>query len=186
MVAVFQEYVWAAGETPESLGLKDWEEVKPLPALAPEVAVQIGVFPEGKSEQSIDISSLKRLFWYSTQFRKTQGIALFAEKTRRLREALGPEVHTTANLGSMMPFYWMDQGSFIEAFKAGAMTLAWSEDYTYCQPEASRLIIDFEVAYLRKGASYHDNPMKFYCMAHWPGNNPQQLLQNVVLAWGQT
>lgn len=185
MVAAFQDYVRSEGETPKSLGVKSWSEVKPLPSLAAEVAVQIGVVPEAKSEQAADVGPLKRLFWYSTLFRKARGIALFEEKTRRLREGLGPEVHTTANLGSMMPFYWMDQGSFIDAFKGGAMTLGWSEDYTYCQPEASRLIIDFEVAYLRKGASYRDTPMQFYCMAHWPGNNPQQLLQNVVLAWGQ-
>ena len=65
------------------------------------------------------------------------------------------------------------------------MSLAWSEDYTYCQPEGSRLVTDFEVAYLRKGASYHDTPMQFYCMPHWPGITPEYLIQNAVMEWGQ-
>ena len=85
----------------------------------------------------------------------------------------------------MHPFYWMHQSSFIESFKGHAMSLAWTEDYTYCQPEGSRLVADFEAAYLRKGASYHGQPMMYYCMPHWPGNTPEYLIQCAVMEWGQ-
>ena len=115
-----------------------------------------------------------------------QGIADFAEKTRTLKAALGDAVNTTANIGGdLMPFYWMNQNLLIEAFKHRAISLGWSEDYTYCQPEASRLVAEFEVAYMRKGASYNDTPMQYYCMPHWPGNNAEALVQNAVLEWGQ-
>jgi len=184
-VEAFRQFVRAKGETPASLGLAGWDAVKPLAALSADVAVQIGVLPQKSQLEAGDLAGLKKLYWYSLQFRTAQGIESFAEKTRQIRAALGPEVHTSANLGSMHPFYWMHQSSFIESFKHHAMSLAWSEDYTYCQPEASRLVVDFESAYLLKGASYHYQPMMFYCMPHWPGNTPELLLQNAVLEWGQ-
>jgi hypothetical protein len=185
LLETFRAYLREHGETPESLGLATWEQVKPLAALSGDVAVQIGVLPEAKKADAGSLAGLKKLYWYSLGFRTEQGIAAFAEKTRVLKAALGDEVHTSANLGGMHPFYWMHQSSFIESFKGKAMSLAWSEDYTYCQPEGSRLVAEFQAAYLRKGASYHDTPMMFYCMPHWPGNNPEQLLQNAVLEWGQ-
>ncbi len=184
-VEAFRAFARGRGETPQGLGLPDWEQVKPLAALSADVAVQIGVLPAEKKDDATSLAGLKKLYWYSLEFRTEQGIAAFAGKTKALRAALGPEVHTSANLGGMHPFYWMHQSSFIEAFKHHAMTLAWSEDYTYCQPEASRLVAEFQAAYARRGASYHDTPMMWYCMPHWPGNNPEQLLQNAVLEWGQ-
>ncbi|NUQ63088.1 MAG: hypothetical protein HUU20_11480 [Pirellulales bacterium] len=184
-VEAFREFLRNRGESPQGLGLAGWDQVKPLAALSGDVAVRIGVLPDAGKADAAGIAGLKRLYWHSLAFRTEQGIASFAEKTRTLRAALGNEVHTSANLGSMHPFYWMHQSSFIEAFKHQAMSLAWSEDYTFCQPEASRLVADLEAAYLRKGAAYHDTPMQFYCMPHWPGNNPDQLIQNAVLEWGQ-
>jgi len=184
-VEAFRAFLRQHGETPDSLGLATWEQVKPLAALSGDVAVQIGVLPEAKKHDAGSLLGLKKLYWYSLEFRNEQGIALFAEKTRMLKAALGNEVQTSANLGSMHPFYWMHQAPLIEAFKGQAMTLAWTEDYTYCQPEASRLVAEFQAAYLRKGASYHDTPMMYYCMPHWPGNNAEQLIQNAVLEWGQ-
>jgi hypothetical protein len=182
-VEKFRAYVKAQGETPQSLGVENWDQVKPLNALSSAVAVQIGVLPQGTTTDDAHTAKLKRLYWYSNLFNLNYGLDVFAEKTRQLKAAIGPQAQTTANLGSMHPFYWMNQDSFIDGFKHGAMTLAWSEDYTYCQPEASRLVADFEVSYLRKGASYHDTPMQFYCMPHWPGNTPQHLLQNAVMLW---
>jgi hypothetical protein len=182
-VAAFQEYVKAQGETPQTLGVAGWEQVKPLNTLSADVAVKIGVLPEQTPATDATTNKLKRLYWYSTQFRMQQGIADFAQKTQEFKTLLGDDVETTANLGSMHPFFWMQQASFIEAFKHKAMSLAWSEDYTFTQPEASRLVADFEASYLRKGASYHDTPMQFYCMPHWPGNSAENLLQNAVLLW---
>jgi hypothetical protein len=184
-VEEFRAYLKARGETPESLGLANWEQVKPLAALSGEVAVQIGVLPKEKQNEEASLTGLKKLYWYSAEFSQKQGIESFAAKTKEIKAALGNEVETSANLGGMHPFYWMSQASFIDSFKGNAMSLAWSEDYTYCQPEGSRLIADFETAYLRKGASYHNTPMRFYCMPHWPGNTPELLMQCAVMEWGQ-
>lgn len=184
-VEAFREYLKKRGESPALLGVASWDDVKPLSAMSADVAVQIGVLPKEQKDDATSLAKLKRLYWHSTEFRTAQGIAAFAEKTAAIRSGLGSEVHTTANLGGMHPFYWMHQSSFIESFKHGAMTLAWTEDYTYCQPEGSRLVVDFEAAYLRKGASYRDQPMMYYCMPHWPGNTPEYLLQCAVMEWGQ-
>ncbi len=182
-VAAFREYVKGMGETPGTLGVAGWEQVRPLAVLSAEVAVQTGVLPAGTPVSDVRVDRLKRLYWYSALFRTQRGIESFAAKTRELKSRLGTDVQTTANLGGQHPFYWMSQASFIDSFRGGAMSLAWSEDYTYCMPEASRLIADFDAAYLRKGASYHDTPMMFYCMPHFPGNSPQLVLQNAVMQW---
>jgi hypothetical protein len=184
-VEAFREFLKKNDESPKSLGIEDWEHVKPLASMSGDVAVKIGVLPEGKQNAAESMEGLKKLYWYSLQFAEKQGMESFAAKTREIQAALGKEAQTSANLGGMHPFYWMHQSSFIDSFKNHAMTLAWSEDYTYCMPEGSRLVVDFEVAYLRKGASYFDTPMQMYCMPHWPGNTPEYLLQCAVLEWGQ-
>lgn len=185
-VEAFREYLRKAGETPEKLGFASWDQVKPMAGFSSAVAVQIGVLPKEKEQGGAsELAKFKRLYWHSCLFTQEQGIESFAGKTAELRAGLGDQVHSSANLGGMHPFYWMHQASFIESFKHKAMTLAWSEDYTYCMPEATRLVADFETAYLRKGASYHNNRMMFYCMPHWPGITPEALIQNAVIEWGQ-
>jgi len=183
-VEAFRDWLRAKGISPADLGLSRWDQVKPLAVLSRDVAVQIGVWSPDQAEAALE-SSLKRLYWHSVLFRTHQGIADFVAKTQRLRALLGPEVHTSANLGGMHPFYWMHQASFIEAFRHQAMTLAWTEDYDYCQPEASRLVVEFLAGYLKCGTKYHGQRMMFYCMPHYPGQSPEHLLQNAVLEWGQ-
>ncbi|HOJ31407.1 MAG TPA: beta-galactosidase trimerization domain-containing protein [bacterium] len=178
----FRDFVKKHGEIPESLGCEYWENVKPVNSPSSEIALQIGVISDKKDAVSVS-QTMKKLYWYSVLFQEELGIRDFAEKTKQLKKELGEHVHTSANLGGMHPFYWVHQQSFIEAFKHGAMSLAWSEDYTYCMPEASALVIDFLASYLRKGASYHDTPMQFYCMPHYPGCPPDLLLKNAVLLW---
>ncbi len=184
-VQAFRDYLKTQNLTPAQLGLASWDDAKPLATLSSAVAIQIGVLPAEQKDNPASLARLKPLYWHSLQFRTAQGIASFADKTAALRSELGSDILTSANLGGMHPFYWMHQSSFIESFKHHAMTLAWTEDYTYCQPEASRLVVDFEAAYLRKGASYHHQPMMYYCMPHWPGNTPEYLLQCAVMEWGQ-
>ena len=178
----FHNFIKTFGETPESLGCVSWDSVKPVASPTMEIAVKIGVIDDNKETSSV-VGTMKKLYWYSVLFQGEIGARQLAEKTQKLRDTFGPQVHTSANLGGMHPFYWVHQQSFIEAFKKGAMSLAWSEDYTYGMPEASTLVVDFLASYLRKGASYHDTPMQFYCMPHYPGCPPDLLLKNAVLLW---
>ncbi len=184
VIAAFHDFLNAREVRPSDLGLKNWESVKPLKSLSPAVAVQIGVVPEGTESGAVD-RTLKRLYWYSTLFRISRGVSDFAAKTVRLRERLGPQVNTSANLGGMHPFYWMHQSSFIDAFKYNAMTLAWTEDYDYTQPETSRLVVEYQVGYLKAGTKYNGQRMMMYCMPHYPGQSPEHLLQNAILEIGQ-
>jgi hypothetical protein len=184
MVAAFQEYLRKEGVTPATFGVASWDKIKPLNSFSADVAVQIGVIPAGQRGAAVD-KTLKRLYWHSAQFRVQQGVGDFARKTARLRHLLGPEAHTSANLGGMHPFYWVHQSSFIEAFKHNAMSMAWTEDYDYCMPETSRLVAEYLAGYLKAGAKYNGQRMMFYCMPHYPGQSPEHLLQNLVLEWGQ-
>jgi len=182
-VAEFQNYVRNKGETLKSLGLASWKQVKPLCSISPSAAMKVGVLPEKETgNYHENIKKLKKLYWYTLRFQEKKGIETFAQKTKEIKKSLGESVQTTANF-SPGPFYWMNQTSFIESFKHQTMSLAWAEDFTYPMPEASALIEDFEASYLRKGASYHNTPMMFYDMPHYPGNNPKLLLQNTVLLW---
>jgi hypothetical protein len=185
VVAAFHEFLKKRGVGPQDLGLAGWDVIKPLNAFSADVAVQTGVLPQGSKPGPAVDKTLKRLYWHSSQFRIEQGIADFAAKTRRLRELLGPNAHTSANLGGMHPFYWVHQSSFIEAFKHNAMTLAFSEDYDYPQPETSRLVAEYLAGYLKAGTKYNGQRIRFYCMPHFPGNSPEHLVQNAVSFWGQ-
>jgi len=184
VVAAFQAYLKEQGVTLQELGILSWDQVKPLSAMSTEVAVQIGVIPSGSSGEQVD-RLLKKLYWHSVQFRIHRGVEEFAVKTAKLREVLGSNVQTTANLGGMHPFYWVHQSSFIESFKHNAMTLAWSEDYDYTQPETSRLCVEYLAAYLKAGTKYNKQRMQFYCMPHYPGQSPEHLLHNAVMLWSQ-
>jgi len=178
-VADFRDFLRARGVKPDELGAQSYDAIKPISDAEFTASTKTGL-SEGEAGRN-----LKRLFWWSHEFAIEQGVNKFATLTQEMTRIVGPHFKTTANLGGMHPFYWMNQSSFIEQFKGGGMTLAWSEDYDYMMPEASRLVIDFQAAYLRAGAKYHDTPMMFFTMPHFPGNTGQHLIQNAVTLWGQ-
>lgn len=190
LLADFRAFLTARKIKPQELGFATLAEVKPLASYTPDAAALVGVLPTNAGSKPVlpegeAGARIKRLYWYTHQFTIARGIADFAKKTEAMAKIYGPQFKTSANLGGMHPFYWMHQSSFIESFRGKAMTLAWSEDYDYCQPEVSRLCIEFQGAYLRAGAKYHDTPMMFYAMPHYPGNTARHLTQNVVNLWGQ-
>ncbi|MCX5660982.1 MAG: hypothetical protein NTW19_14915 [Planctomycetota bacterium] len=187
VAADFRAFLAAAGVKPEELGIATFDDVKPVSdgefaAASAKAATQPATQPAATGDIT---RNRKRLFWWSHLFGIEQGIKKYAGITREMTAHVGPHFKTAANLGGMAPFYWMPQALFIEMFRGEGMTMAWSEDYDYCQPEASRLVVDFEVAYLRAGAKYHDTPIMFYAMPHFPGNTGQHLMQNTVMMWGQ-
>ncbi len=181
----FREHLKAQGLQPKDFGLGDWDAVKPLASFSADVAVKIGVLDESKKDSAELDPALKRLYWHSHTYRIEKGIEDFAQKTKRFRELLGKDVHTTANLGGMHPFYWMHQGSFIQSFRHNAMTIAWSEDYDFLSPETSRLVIEFQAGYLKAGTMKHKQRMMFYCMPHYFGNSPEHLIHNFISEIGQ-
>jgi hypothetical protein len=191
VIAAFRAYLKDNKVDPAILGFKSLDEAMPLTGFTLEALAGVGIVPK-KDEAGKPVlptgpegQRYKALYWWTHQFSIVQGCLSFAELTVKMRDLVGPQFHTTANLGGMHPFYWMHQSSFIEAFRHKGMTLAWSEDYDYTQPEASRLCVAFLGAYLRAGAKYHDTPMQMYVMPHYPGNSGRHLLNNVISLWGQ-
>ncbi len=191
LVGEFRSFLKSRKVDPKDLGVASLDEAVPLPNFTPDALAGVGLMPtkdaEGKPAMptGTDAAKYKALFWWTHQFVIEQGCKEFREVTEKMTPMAGPGFKTSANLGGMHPFYWMHQASFIESFKNGAMTLAWSEDYDYTQPEASRLCVEFLGAYLRAGAKYHDTPMQMYIMPHYPGNSGRHLIQNVISLWGQ-
>jgi hypothetical protein len=190
-VAKFREFLKANKVDPKLLGVDSLDKAIPLNGFTPAELAGVGIVPPkdaaGKDviPTGPDAAKFKALFWWTHQFAIIEGCLEFADITKKMTAMVNPEFKTTANLGGMHPFYWMHQSSFIEAFRHKGMTLAWSEDYDYCQPEGSRLVIGFQGAYLRAGAKYHDTPMMFYVMPHYPGNSGRHLFNNVITLWGQ-
>ena len=191
LLNTFRAFLKAHKVNPADLGLESLDQAQPMPSYTAAAAAQVGVAPSKDAQGQPAVPTgpeavkAKAIFWWTHQFIIERGIADFAQKTIEMTALVGPHFKTTANLGGMHPFYWMHQASFIESFRGKAMSLAWSEDYDYCQPEGSRLVIEFDGAYLRAGAKYHDTPMQFYIMPHYPGNSGRHLIQNVVSLWGQ-
>lgn len=188
-LADFQAYAQKQGFKPQDLGYKTWVDVKPLASYTAQAAVGVGLLPTTSAKPALPAGAaslpIRRLFWLTHEFVIISGIADYAKKTQAMTAYFGPQFKTSANLGGMHPFYWMNQASFIEAFRGNALTLGWSEDYDYTQPEASRLCIEYQSAFLRAGSKYHDTPMQFYNMPHFPGNTGRHLIQNAVSLWGQ-
>jgi hypothetical protein len=190
-VGEFRAFLKSRKVDAKDLGLASLDEAVPLASFTPDALAGVGLMPTkdagGKAVMptGADAAKYKALYWWTHQFVIEQGCKEFREVTEKMTPMVGPKFKTSANLGGMHPFYWMHQASFIESFRNGAMTLAWSEDYDYTQPEASRLCVEFLGAYLRAGAKYHDTPMQMYIMPHYPGNSGRHLIQNVISLWGQ-
>ncbi len=191
VIAAFRKYLKDNKVDPAALGFKSLDEAVPLTGFTLEELAGVGIVPKkdaaGKPVLPVGAegAKYKALFWWTHEFSIVQGCLSFAKLTQEMTALVGPQFLTSANLGGMHPFYWMHQSSFIEAFRHKGMTLAWSEDYDYTQPEGSRLCVSFLGAYLRAGAKYHDTPMQMYVMPHYPGNSGRHLLNNVISLWGQ-
>ncbi len=191
LVGEFRAFLKSRKVDPKDLGIKSLDEAVPLASFTPDALAGVGLMPtkdaQGKAAMPAgpEAAKYKAIYWWTHQFVIEQGCKEFREVTEKMTPLAGPKFKTSANLGGMHPFYWMHQASFIESFRNGAMTLAWSEDYDYTQPEASRLCVAFLGAYLRAGAKYHDTPMQMYIMPHYPGNSGRHLIQNVISLWGQ-
>jgi hypothetical protein len=191
LVGEYRAFLKSHKVDPKVLGIKSLDEASPLTSFTPDALAGVGLMPAkdaaGKPAMptGAEAAKFKAAYWWTHQFVIDQGCKEFKSVTDKMTPMVSPKFKTTANLGGMHPFWWMHQASFIESFRNGAMTLAWSEDYDYTQPEGSRLCVGFLGAYLKAGAKYHDTPMQMYIMPHYPGNSGRHLIQNVISLWGQ-
>lgn len=75
----------------------------------------------------------------------------------------GKQVITGANYSPHMNV-WPDVRQWVGPFKAGAMTMSWTEDWWWQLPEVSPQVYGFLLDGLRLGGSYHNIPMQYYIM----------------------
>jgi hypothetical protein len=69
--------------------------------------------------------------------------------------------------------YLVTEIDYIRPFKLKAMSMPWTEDYTWQIAEFSPQVVGYLVSGLRAGAKYDDLPIHMYVMPHSPGNIPE-------------
>lgn len=119
-----------------------WELVTVTPAL-----------PE-KPVQFYESAIFRYRLWYEEMKARTDEI---------IKENPGRKVWTGANFSPHMNV-WPDVRQWVGPFKAGAMTMTWTEDWWWQLPEVSPQVYGFLLDGLRLAGSYHGAPMQYYIM----------------------
>jgi hypothetical protein len=103
-------------------------------------------------------------FYESANFRYQLWYEELAARTKEI-EAKNPakRVLCGANFSPHMNV-WPDVRQWIGPFKAGAMTMSWTEDWWWQLPEVSPQVYGFLLDGLRLAGGYHGAPMQFYIM----------------------
>lgn len=141
----------------------------------------LGVAPE---QAKLTETGDARLAWYSNLFNEEQRFAIYADATKAVKEAIGPEVLAGANYSphhlalSYGPIY-----QWVDIFKHNGMSMFWAEDYIFSVPEVPQ-IISFMFAEMRCGTKYNHQPIHMYVMPHAPGQTAANLRRNMVFSIG--
>ena len=130
-----------------------------------------------------------RCFWYSNLFQNEFGLDLLTPATTLLRRHLphasiganyAPFVYTPAGYASNIYLYPVNKA--VTAFRRGALTLPWGEDYSWQSPigtqQMSTLLLDMFRAGRRHAKTAAERQTMFYTMAHAPGNTPASWRRN--------
>ncbi|UCG47257.1 MAG: hypothetical protein JSU94_17415, partial [Phycisphaerales bacterium] len=103
-------------------------------------------------------------YYESADFRYRLWYEELAARTEKLKgEHPGKEVLTGANFSPHMNV-WPDVRQWVGPFRAGAMTMTWTEDWWWQIPEVSPQVYGFLLDALRLAGSYHGAPGQFYVM----------------------
>ena len=110
-------------------------------------------------------------YYESAGFRYRLWYEELAARTEKFKsEHPGKEVLTGANFSPHMNV-WPDVRQWIGPFRAGAMTMTWTEDWWWQIPEVSPQVYGFLLDGLRLAGSYHGAPGQFYVMP-FHGSSP--------------
>ena len=124
-----------------------------------------------KPVQYYESAVFRYRLWYETLAAKTQAA---------LEEHPGKRVLAGANFSPHMNV-WPDVRQWVGPFKAGAMTMCWTEDWWWQLPEASPQVYGFLLDGFRLANSYHGAPIQFYIMP-FKGNSPDNFRRMHALA----
>ncbi|MAE59921.1 MAG: hypothetical protein CMJ49_01040, partial [Planctomycetaceae bacterium] len=121
-------------------------------------------------------------FYESADFRYKLWYEELAAKTRKVEQANpGKTVLAGANFSPHMNV-WPDVRQWVGPFRAGAMTMTWTEDWWWQLPECSPQVYGFLLDGLRLGGSYHGAPMQYYVMP-FRGNSEDNIRRMHGLAY---
>jgi len=128
---------------------EQWKLVNIVPSL-----------PE-KPKQYYESANYRYKLWYEE----------LAARTREFEKKYpGKRILTGANFSPHMNV-WPDVRQWIGPFRAGAMTMTWTEDWWWQIPEVSPHVYGFLLDAFRLAGSYHGAPAQFYVMP-FKGNSP--------------
>jgi hypothetical protein len=110
-----------------------------------------------------------RAYYYSRLYAYAYGLDDLKASTDKIRRAL-PHADVGANF-SPAPDYLGAAHKHITAFRRGALTMPWGEDYAWQTPFGSQQISFLQMDLFRAGIRDDPaRPIHFYVMPHWPGN----------------
>jgi len=158
----------------DPLGLMSDENVQKAKELSEEerwkLVTVTPALPE-KPIQFYESATFRYRLWYEELKARTNEI---------IAENPGKKVWTGANFSPHMNV-WPDVRQWVAPFKAGAMTMTWTEDWWWQLPEASPQVYGFLLDGLRLAGSYHGSPMQYYIMP-FKGNSADNFRRQHGLA----
>lgn len=138
---------------------KQWKFVTVTPALP------------NKPIQFYEAAIFRYRLWYEEMKAHTDAI---------IEKNPDKKVWTGANFSPHMNV-WPDVRQWVGPFKAGAMTMTWTEDWWWQLPEVSPQVYGFLLDALRLAGSYHSVPMQYYIMP-FKGNSADNFRRQHGLA----
>ena len=158
----------------------------PLDLMTDEKAAEARDLPDAEQWQRVTIvpplPDKPFQFYESANFRYGLWYEELAEKTRKIEEKhSGKTVLAGANFSPHMNV-WPDVRQWVGPFRAGAMTMTWTEDWWWQLPENSPQVYGFLLDGLRLGGSYHGAPMQYYVMP-FKGNSEDNFRRMHGLAY---
>jgi len=158
----FREHLKAKGFNPLDL-IRDEDLAKARTLPKPEQWALVTLTPAlpGKPIQYYESAIFRYRLWYEELTAKTKKL---------IAENPGKTVLAGANFSPHMNV-WPDVRQWVGPFKAGAMTMSWTEDWWWQLPEVSPQSYGFLLDAFRLASSYHGAPIQFYIMP-FKGNSP--------------
>ena len=168
----FRKYMQARGFDPLDL-MSDEHVQKAKGLLEEEQWKSVAVTPAlpEKPIQFYESATFRYRLWYEEMKARTDEI---------IKENPGRKVWTGANFSPHMNV-WPDVRQWVGPFKAGAMTMTWTEDWWWQLPEVSPQVYGFLLDGLRLAGSYHSAPMQYYIMP-FKGNSEDNFRRQHGLA----
>jgi len=160
---LFRQYLRAKGIDPRDVLLG--ENAAKAKGLTKDQQWALVTLPKlGDKPEESPVMQNPVLFYEQANFRYEMWYKELAAQTKAI-EAKNPgkRVLCGANYSPHMNV-WPDVRQWVDPFKAGALTMSWTEDWWWQLPECSPQVYGFLLDGLRLGDSYHNIPMQYYIM----------------------